>query len=170
MIFLLVVLPAGIAFGWEGVAVRIIDGDSLQVQRDGKMVEIRLYGIDAPEYRQPYSNLAKQFAKRFALGKVVTVRKKDVDRYARLVALVEVGGKMLNRELVRQGLAWFYPRYCLEQPLCGELQRLEQKARTEKRGLWKDEDPISPWDWKHGHKKDGAHQKKTWFQRLSDWL
>jgi endonuclease YncB( thermonuclease family) len=140
--------PTGNAAAWEGVVVKVIDGDSLRVQRNGKIHEIRLYGIDTPEYRQAYSNKAKQFTKRLAYQQVVTVEEKDIDRYGRIVALVMSQGKLVNRELVREGLAWYYPKYCREQPLCGELQGLERKARKARRGLWRDESPVSPWNWK----------------------
>ena len=119
----------GNAGAWEGIVVKVIDGDSLRVQRNGKIHEIRLYGIDTPEYRQAYSNKAKQFTKRLAYRQVVTVEEKDIDRYGRIVALVMSQGKLVNRELVREGLAWYYPQYCLDQPLCREFQTLERKAR-----------------------------------------
>lgn len=151
--FFLVLLQAVNACSWEGVVVRIIDGDSLKVQRDGKIYELRLYGIDTPEYRQPYSNKAKQYVRRHIYRQVVHVSEKDIDRYGRIVALVTSGNETINRELVLEGLAWFYPRYCREQPLCSELQQLEKKAVKERRGLWRDEKPISPWEWKRRSRK-----------------
>jgi len=146
--FFLVVLHAACASAWHGLVVKIIDGDSLRVQRNGKIIEVRLYGIDTPEYRQPYSNKAKQYLRRQVYRRMVEVAEKDIDRYGRIVALVTSGTRLINRELVREGLAWFYPRYCREQPLCGEIQQLELKAAREKRGLWRDENPVAPWEWK----------------------
>jgi len=140
------------ASAWEGMVVKVLDGDSLQVKVNGRTVEIRLYGIDAPEYKQPYSNKAKQFVRRMAGGQEVSVEKMDVDRYGRLVALVSVGDRLVNRELVAAGLAWYYPRYCRKQPLCRELAELEDKARQEKKGLWRDPAPVSPWEWKRRNK------------------
>ena len=140
------------ASAWEGVVVKILDGDSMKVRRDGKIYEIRLYGIDTPEYRQPYSSKAKHFSKRLAYQQRVTVKKKDVDRYGRIVALVTSRGKLVNRELVREGLAWYYPRYCKAQPLCSELESLEKTARKQRRGLWRENNPVSPWDWKRSYK------------------
>ncbi len=158
------------AAAWEGVVVKVIDGDSLRVQRNGKTVELRLYGIDTPEYRQPYSNKAKQFARRFVDRHTVTVREKDIDRYGRIVALVESRAGMLNRELVRAGLAWYYPKYCREQPLCGELESLENDARKAGRGLWRDTEPVAPWEWKRQQKNSGSKGPDRWYYRLLDWL
>ena len=143
----------GDAAAWEGVVVKVLDGDSIEVKRNGKVHTIRLYGIDTPEYKQAYSNKAKQFTKRLVNRQKVNVVEKDIDRYGRIVALVESSGQLVNRELVREGLAWYYSKYCLAQPLCGELKDLERKARNEGRGLWRDENPVSPMDWKRQQKK-----------------
>ncbi len=158
------------ACAWEAVVVKVIDGDSLKVQRNGNIHEIRLYGIDTPEYRQPYSNKAKQFTKRLAYRQIVNVVEKDIDRYDRIVALVMVQGKLINSELVREGLAWYYPRYCHSQPVCGELQLLERKARQEHRGLWRDKNPVSPWEWKRQKKSMGPRKGTRWYYRFLDWL
>lgn len=150
--------------------VKVIDGDSLQVGHNGKIHEIRLYGIDTPEYRQAYSNKAKQFTRRLAHKEVVTVEEKDVDRYGRIVALVVSRGKLVNRELVREGLAWYYPKYCRDQPLCGELKRLEGRSRKERRGIWQDENPVPPWEWKRRQNSGVSKSQARWYDQLLDRL
>ena len=167
LFFLLI--SAGTLHAWEGFVVKILDGDSLQVARDGKIYEIRLYGIDTPEYKQPYSNKAKQLTRSLSYHRKVAVEKKDIDRYGRIVALVSSQGKLVNRELVRAGLAWFYPRYCLEQPLCGELESLEGQARKERRGLWQDDSPVSPWEWKRQKKISASKSGGRKDFKLLDW-
>ncbi len=141
-------MTAGISWAWTGTVVKVIDGDSLVVRGPRGTVEIRLYGIDTPEYRQPFSNKAKQLSRRLVYRREVQVRQKDVDRYGRVVAVVSIDGTTLNRELVARGLAWYYARYCREQPLCRELESLEEDARGRGAGLWRDRDPTAPWDWK----------------------
>jgi len=157
----IVLSGAGNVFAWEGTVVRVLDGDSLLVKKEGRIYEIRLYGIDTPEFRQPYSNKAKKLTRRLTDGQTVTVEKMDIDRYKRIVALMYSRGKLVNRELVAAGLAWFYPRYCLEQPLCRELQALEKKARTERRGLWQDAAPIAPWEWKRRQRSSESWNRKN---------
>jgi endonuclease YncB( thermonuclease family) len=161
---------AGNVGAWEGIVVKVIDGDSLQVRHNGKIHEIRLYGIDTPEYRQAYSNKAKQFTRRLAHRQVVTVEEKDVDRYGRIVALVVSRGKLVNRELVREGLDWYYPKYCRDQPLCGELKRLEGRSRKERRGIWQDENPVPPWEWKRRRNSAGSKPQAGWYNQLLDRL
>jgi endonuclease YncB( thermonuclease family) len=59
-----------------------------------------------------------------------------------MVALVRKQGGLLNSELVRNGLAWVYPRYCHAQPLCTELELLERGARRQRLGLWREKAPM----------------------------
>ena len=167
---MLQLFPAGEGLAMEGIVVKIIDGDSMKIRVDGVVKEVRLYGIDTPEYKQPHSNKAKQFTKRMVDRQLVTVIEKDIDRYGRIVAVVVKRGTIVNMELVREGLAWFYPRYCNEQPLCNEMKQLEETARTARRGLWKDKDPVAPWDWKRQKKISRPNELRKWVDRLLSWL
>jgi endonuclease YncB( thermonuclease family) len=40
---------------WRGELVRVIDGDSLVVLREGEKTKVRLWGIDCPDGQRPYS-------------------------------------------------------------------------------------------------------------------
>jgi micrococcal nuclease len=53
-------------------------------------------------------------------------------------------GKNVNREQVRRGYAWVYRQYSSD-PV---LLRLEGEARQAKTGLWSDEAPVPPWQWR----------------------
>ena len=134
--------------GWKGEVVKVPDGDTLHVKKGRKTVKVRLYGIDCPEKRQNFGRPATQFTTQRLLGKKVKVETVDTDRYGRTVGLVSIGGKLINRELVRAGYAWIYPAYCKKQPLCNELSKLEEKARKRKAGLWRDKKPLPPWEWR----------------------
>jgi len=141
-----------VVHAWSGYVVKVLDGDSLQVKKDGKIIEIRLYGIDCPEWKQPYGNEARRYSTKRIYRKTVTVEPKDIDRYGRIVALVSYSGRQINRELVSAGWAWMYPKYCREQPLCSEFKMLQDKAEKAGRGLWQAETPVSPWQWKWNNK------------------
>ncbi len=136
------------AWAWPGKVVAIIDGDSLVVRAKNKDHEIRLYGIDAPEFVQPSGKKAKHYLESTASGKVVTVLPLARDSYGRVVALVRRGNKLVNRELVKDGWAWVYSRYCRKEPLCSNLARLEGEARNQGLGLWQEQKPVAPWSWR----------------------
>jgi len=126
--------------------VRILDGDTLEVLRDGRAERVRLWGIDCPERGQAFGSAARRFTGDLAFGQNVVLRSHGTDRYGRLLAEVILpDGRNLNQELVRAGLAWWYREYASE---ALELARLEQEARAARRGLWSDADPLPPWEFR----------------------
>ena len=140
----------GSSFTGEVVAVK--DGDTIDVLRSGRVVTVRLHGIDAPEMGQPFGQNAKQAASEYVFGKAVRVEVTDVDRYGRAVGRVTVAGGSLNQMLVRDGLAWWYRRYA---PNDTELQRLQRQARNANRRLWSRPNPVPPWDWRDRGRSGG---------------
>jgi micrococcal nuclease len=128
---------------FSGKVVGVVDGDTISVMRDGKAVRVRLHGIDCPEKRQAYGSRAKQFASDLVFGKHVAVEVTDVDRYRRLIGKVRLAdGRILNHELVRSGLAWWYRKYAAKDTV---LKSLENQARIGKVGLWAEKSPVPPW-------------------------
>ena len=143
----------GNASAWPGKVVGISDGDTITVLRnDRQPVKIRLYGIDCPEKRQAWGGRAKEATAELCYGKVVEVHEMGIDRYGRTVAIVILpDGASLQEKLVGSALAWIWPRYCKE-AVCLDWMELEEKAEAAKIGLWQDEDPIPPWEWRHTRK------------------
>ena len=136
-----------------GVVKKIIDGDSLLIVAEKKTIEVRLYGVDCPEYNQPFSNAAKALVKKNIYGRKVLIQPQYYDSYKRLVAIVEYGDQTLNGILVETGLAWVYPHYCRKE-ICSSWSRSQNSAINNKQGIWSSSDPISPWQWKR--KKHGS--------------
>ncbi len=81
-------------------------------------------------------------------GKQVTVEYEKRDRYGRIVGKVLLDGMDVCLEQVKAGFAWHYKKYRHEQSL--EDQRLyadaENKARYERLGLWRENNPNPPWE------------------------
>lgn len=148
VVFLLAVLVAihyfkpewtGIVMGPQqpmGSAYQAIDGDSFKAGD----VEIRLHGIDAPEYRQScFDNQRKKLAcgklARDALTKLIRTQTVqcntiDRDRYGRQVSVCRNGDVEINREMVRLGWAVAYRRHALN------YVSTEREAKAAKRGIW----------------------------------
>jgi endonuclease YncB( thermonuclease family) len=125
----------------------VVDGDSLVVRHNGNAMEVRLWGIDAPEYDQPYSVLSKKALKELTVGQAGTLYVKYRDRYDRYVAVLVIEGLNINQELVQGGHSWLYGRYCSE-PICAHWEVLQEEAKANRRGLWGRGDPVPPWQWK----------------------
>jgi micrococcal nuclease len=135
------------AADFTGRVVAVADGDSIEVARERRTVRIRIFGIDCPEGGQPYGKQAKQFTSSLAFGKTVTIIPKATDDYGRIIAEVILpDGRNVGKELVRRGLAWWYRQY---DPGDREMEKLERAARLARRGLWRDRNPVPPWEWRH---------------------
>ncbi len=137
----------------QGKVVSVADGDTITVLQDSKQYKIRLYGVDTPEKKQDFGQKAKQFTSGMVFKQHVKVVAYDIDRYGRTVGMVYIGQECLNEELIRNGLAWVYKRYCSES-FCNNWLQLEQEARTNKLGLWIYDNPVPPWDFRKGKSSD----------------
>jgi endonuclease YncB( thermonuclease family) len=133
--------------------VSISDGDTFTaLDSQNRQIKVRLHGIDAPEKAQPFGSVARKALGDLIEGKVVEVQQVDKDRYGRVVANVHVGGTYVNREQVAKGLAWRYVQYDKK----GESTQVEQAAKTARKGLWADANPVPPWEWRKSEKERRA--------------
>lgn len=133
--------------------MRVIDGDTLVVQRasTGQKITIRLHGIDCPEAKQAGGLEAKDRAKEVVEGKRVGVVDLGEDKYTRtLGAVVELAdGNSLQEILLSEGLAMVYKQYCKN---CKQWERLQAQAKKAKLGIWQDDDPMPPWEYRKSYK------------------
>jgi endonuclease YncB( thermonuclease family) len=150
-IALLAVLFLGLssaALAFTGPVVRVSDGDTIVVSKNGEQIRVRLYGIDTPEKRQVFGTQATRFVSQRVLHKTVRVDEVDTDRYGRVVAMVyNDGPQSLNEQLVQAGLAWVYERYC-RGPECDTWLDMQRLAASRGDGLWQDPMAIPPWTWR----------------------
>ncbi len=145
------VYGVGRSIVYSGVVSRIIDGDGFIVQSRGQQIPIRLYGIDAPEYGDYYAKEAKTYLTRQVLGKKVMVLEYYTDTYGRKIAEVFSKKRCINQLLVERGFAWVHIYYCYRD-VCVLWKEKEKLARKEKRGLWRQKNPVPPWVRKHRRK------------------
>jgi len=130
---------------FEGyVVTRVMDGDSMIAKRDQDTIEIRIAGIDCPEFGQPFFEQAKQLTEQKCLNRKVVVKRLDTDRYGRLVSIVHVGSVNLAEQLLRSGMAWHYKKYDASE----QFAEFEQTSRESRIGLWMQEAPIPPWEYR----------------------
>lgn len=130
---------------FSGQVVHVADGDTIDVLHDGRAERIRLNAVDCPEQGQAFGTAAKRFTSSLVSGRHVTVRSVGQDQYGRTLGDVFLAdGRSLNQELVRAGMAWWYRAHSNDRILAD----LEAEARSERRGLWSDADPIPPSQWR----------------------
>ncbi len=148
LLLLCLAVPAAQARTLSGQVVGVSDGDTLTLLVGRKKYKIRLAQIDAPEKSQPWGQRSKQSLSELAFARTVEVEVETEDRYGRLVATVSAGDLNLNLEQIRRGMAWVYVQY----PHSFWMRIEEWQARHDQRGLWSDEDPVPPWEWRRARR------------------
>lgn len=142
---LLLLLPLSLTSVQDGGhrVIRVIDGDTIEIEYRGRRERLRYIGIDTPETVhprrgvEPYGLAADRANRRLVEGETVRLEF-DVqtrDRYGRLLSYVWVDSIFVNEWLVRNGYAQIatYPPNVRYVERFREAQR---RAREEGRGLW----------------------------------
>lgn len=128
--------------------IGIRDGDSADGLYGEFPVSIRLAHIDAPEKRQAFGKAAKQKLSDLCFGKTVTIvseGKKGTYHGGRIIAEIFLeDGTNVNKTMISEGFAWHYKKYSKDK----SYDALENDARINKRGLWTDQNPVSPWNFR----------------------
>jgi micrococcal nuclease len=128
-------IPEGLE---EAVVKKVLDGDSF-ILADGR--EVRLIGIDAPEYKleQPLCFKAKKYLKELIEGRSVLLEAGDEpkDKYGRMLCFAYRKGskRMVSIDMIREGFAYmyFFPQ---NRRYFDQFLAVQQSARKDKKGLW----------------------------------
>lgn len=139
----------------------VSDGDTANFKTEYGIVDVRYWGVDTPESEWPgrwpaqaYSADAKRYnQKQLGNGKdegTVTIHFTGDKTYKRCVGEVFVNGKSLSLGLIENGYGWWNAKYA---PSYVELKQAQAKAMNSKKGLWSDENPETPWDYRRRHPK-----------------
>jgi micrococcal nuclease len=122
---------------------RVVDGDTIEARIGDRVEDVRYIGVDTPETVKPdtpvqcFGPRASAFNHHLVERRRVRldfgVERRDV--YGRLLAYVHLGGRFVNADLVRRGLArsLTIPPNDRFAPL---FRRLELLAARTGRGLW----------------------------------
>ncbi|MDE0174701.1 MAG: thermonuclease family protein [Defluviicoccus sp.] len=125
----------------------VTDGDGIRVSGQ----EIRIAGIDAPEWDQParhgdgrwfaHGKQVKSALIRKIGGRRVRVEVEEYDRFGRAIGVVTCDGCDIGEWLVREGhaIAAYSERY----------RHVEREARRARRGMWAHARNIDPRAWRH---------------------
>jgi micrococcal nuclease len=131
----------------NGEVTLVPSGDTLTVKtKHNRAYKVRLSDIDAPEIGQPFGKSSRRLARDLALKKIVRVNYTFKDKYGRLIGKVILpDSKVLNEEILKAGLAWHYR---VKHPHSSFLEKLEYNAWQKHLGLWVQEKPIPPWEYR----------------------
>ncbi len=124
----------------------VIDGDTIELDMNGRKEKIRFIGINTPETVDPRKSVecfgkeASDKMKELAEGELVYLEYDNTqdmrDKYDRLLAYVYLqDDQMLNRKMIAEGYAYEYT-YGTPYKYQKEFRELQNFARTQGRGLW----------------------------------
>lgn len=137
--------PATTAHLWRVVGV--YDGDTITcLDENNQQQKVRLAAIDAPESSQDFGKVSREALASLVFGRTVEVTTEGRDRYGRWIGQVSVDGVDVNRQMVATGNAWHYTAYSSD----ASLAEAQQQAQAQRLGLWAQQDPTAPWDYRKG--------------------
>ena len=135
----------------EGLVVGVADGDTITVMDQQKNTyKIRLQGIDAPEKKQAFGEKSKQSLHDLVHGKQVRIEYDKEDKYGRIVGKITLDDLDICLQQLVLGMAWHYKKYQNEQSVADRVvyNDAELKSKSLKLGLWADETPTPPWEFR----------------------
>jgi endonuclease YncB( thermonuclease family) len=153
--FLGLIAEPALAAELEGVVVGLADGDTVTVLDSSQhQHKIRLAGIDAPERHQAFGDRSTKHLAGLVFRKAVSVEWHKTDRYGRIVGKVLVDGVDAGLALIHAGFAWHYKQYSNEQTAEDReaYAAAEDEARARRVGLWRDAEPVAPWDFRRARR------------------
>jgi len=124
-----------------------VDGDTLEIDMNGKKEKVRLIGVDTPETHDPrkavqcFGLAAAAFTKNLVGGDNIRLESDPIntnrDRYNRLLRYVYLpNNTLVNGEIIKQGYGFAYLSFPFTKS--EEFRLLQEDARANTRGLWKD--------------------------------
>lgn len=124
------------------------DGDTAHFLMDGEDITVRFLAIDTPEYtkeKEPYGKEASEYTcSAISNATQIELEYDDgsdtSDKYGRHLAWVYVDGRLLQKELVEEGLAevaYLYGDYAYTD----ELYEAQEQAKNKGLNIWSGEEP-----------------------------
>jgi len=138
------------------------DGDTIICENRDITIRVRLVAINAPELShskkkddQPFSLEAKNVLEKLVLNKVVDIKGYGLDDYNRLLAVVNSGGRNINLEMIKQGMAEVYKGSPPKGFNTDIYKKAEKEAKDSLRGIWSQGNSyVSPGQWRSTQAED----------------
>jgi len=142
--YILLLLPfSSFAIQEQVEILRVVDGDTVLVDRDGKNTRLRVIGIDTPEIvakDRPvgcFGSEARDYAKELLpVGSQLTlVHENELDKYDRLLTYITLSnGQDFGEVMISNGYAYAYRSFGHERKT--RYITSEAQARFNQSGLW----------------------------------
>jgi micrococcal nuclease len=126
--------------------IHVHDGDTVTASCPAGRLQVRVYGIDAPELgQQPWGERSRELLHSLLPSSPVRLEVVDIDRYDRIVARLYNGNQDIGLELVRKGGAVVYSQYNNSRA----YPVAQQQAKRDRVGVWSQPGAQQePWEWR----------------------
>jgi endonuclease YncB( thermonuclease family) len=169
LLSLLLIPRLGAATELQCKVVEINSGDTISVANGSGPMRVKLKAIDAPEMEQQWGDVARQHLSDLVLGKTVMVRLTGLSADRNIVGVVYLNKVDIGQQMIRDGVAWYDERNDsgLDERERHLYVESEQAARSERRGIWQQDAPTPPWEFRQAMAAQAAgalaqnSQKKT---------
>ena len=146
--------PAAWAWTLSGQVMTVVSGDTLRIRDEKKVLHtVRLAGVDAPEKFQAHGQRSLDALRELAFQKYVTVE--GVGSGSPRIGRVRVQGRDIGMEQLQQGAVWYDKSraQALAETDRQAYAAAQEDARQRRTGLWRDKQPIPPWEYLAGRRK-----------------
>jgi endonuclease YncB( thermonuclease family) len=155
-VFLGVLFAGPSAWAWtlQGQVMSVVSGDTLRIRDEKKVLHtVRLAGVDAPEKFQAHGQRSLDALRELAFQKYVTVE--GVGSGSPRIGRVRVQGRDIGMEQLQQGAVWYDKSraQALAETDRQAYAAAQEDARQRRTGLWRDKQPIPPWEYRAGRRK-----------------
>lgn len=144
----------------KGICDKVIDGDTIILKDGNDKFKVRFADIDAPEISQDFGQNSKDYLISLIQGKYLIVEFHEIDMYGRIIGTLTLFKKYrllyfkddisVNEMMVKNGYAWWFKDYSKNK----EFEKFEYEAKINKKGLWKNEQCIPPWEYRKIKRKN----------------
>lgn len=149
-----------------GTVAEVRDGDTIsfcpkidEECKSKERFEVDLWGIDAPEMtpkKQFHAEKAKDYLSSVAQSKVAILEVMETEDSGKRIAKLFVVGtdhSNLNVHLLMEGHAWSTAKDDMD---ALEYDLAQDYAKDRQLGLWREVEPVAPWDWRKQHQEDSS--------------
>ncbi len=153
ILLLLLITVSLTSFGqYKGKITKVYDGNTFWVKlENGDVDSVKFWGIDCPELKQQYGVAAREHLED-QIHREVDIEYKGRDKDNYILGIVKYKNKkgeeiILNEEHLENGYAW-KNKYTDDK----RYEKLEKQARKSRIGLWRNDDPTPPWEFRKKNK------------------
>lgn len=131
---------------YEVKFIKKVDGDTIKVKFNNKNLTVRYLNIDTPETVKPNTPVQKYGPEASEFNENILKNAKKVelefdvnkkfDKYNRALAYVYADGKLVQEELLKEGLAEIKYVYAPDTRYLKRLKKAQNEAKSNKKNLW----------------------------------